>query len=124
MNNAIKVVVVIIVAVLLIFSYFVIYHNNPTPPIKKNVPLLLEVEFVESGLPSGKKWTVSMAGSSESSSNNTIIFSETNGTYSYTVLSGDPDFSPSVASGSVSLNGKAVLQSVSFIKLYNASFYE
>ena len=124
MNNAIKVVVVIIVAVLLIFSYFVIYHNNPTPPIKKNVPLLLEVEFVESGLPSGKKWTVSIAGSSESSSNNTIIFSETNGTYSYTVLSGDPDFSPSVASGSVSLNGKAVLQSVSFIKLYNASFYE
>jgi hypothetical protein len=123
-NNAIKVVVVIIVAVLLIFSYFVIYHNNPAPPIKKNVPLLLEVEFIESGLPSGKKWTVSMAGSSESSSNNTIIFRENNGTYSYTVLSGDPDFSPSVASGSVSLNGKAVLQSVSFIMLYNASFYE
>ncbi len=46
---------------------------------------LFEVTFVESGLPTGASWTVTLGGRSMSSSTDTIAFPEPNGTYSYNV---------------------------------------
>ncbi|MCL5787329.1 MAG: hypothetical protein M1581_01785 [Candidatus Thermoplasmatota archaeon] len=43
------------------------------------------VTFTESGLPSGTSWFVTLNGSKQSSTSSTITFSETNGTYTYTV---------------------------------------
>ena len=46
---------------------------------------LYSVTFTESGLPSGTSWFVTLNGSKQSSTSSTITFSETNGTYTYTV---------------------------------------
>ncbi len=122
MNTTIKVIVVVVVAILLIVTYFAVYHNNPVPPNRKTSSVS-SVEFTESGLPSGKMWTVNLAGSQQTSSNGTIMFSEKNGTYSYVISTADFNFGPSAPSGSISVEGKPVVQPISFLRLYNASFF-
>lgn len=47
--------------------------------------VLYSVNFVESGLPAGYSWSVSLAGDVRSSSTKTVSFIEENGTYSYSV---------------------------------------
>ena len=43
------------------------------------------VTFTETGLPSGTSWSVTLAGSTQSSTTGTIQFSKANGTYAFTV---------------------------------------
>jgi hypothetical protein len=62
------------------------------------------LNFVESGLPTGTNWTVSVGGSPESSPGATISFLETNGTYTFAVGS-VPGYVASAGSGSVTLAG-------------------
>ena len=74
------------------------------------------VTFMETGLPSGTSWSVSMGSTMYSSSGGSIVFSPTNGQYmnvSYSVshVSG---FVASAASGTVYLNGMNKIVTVSF----------
>jgi hypothetical protein len=74
---------------------------------------LYTVAFTESGLPSGTSWSVTLNGTTLSSTTNIITFSITNGTYSYTIgkISG---YNTSISSGSLTVNGKNVAQSITF----------
>ncbi len=82
-----------------------------------------DVTFTESGLTSGTSWSITLAGSTLSSSSSTIVFSEKNGTYSFTVgpVSG---FAAHPTSGSVTVNGAAVGEPISFAVGYAVTFTE
>ena len=83
--------------------YRIIGGPGPSPgPIK--TPQKYGVTFTESGLPSGTPWYVTLNGITQTSSSNSITFSEYDGLYSYTIgsVSGYTD-SPS--SGSVYVSG-------------------
>jgi len=86
-----------------------------------------EITFMESGFPSGTSWSVTFNGKSESSSTNTITFSEPNGTYSYSIatVSG---YKVSLSSGTITVNGKNVNQAITFTSvttsLYTITFAE
>ena len=81
-----------------------------------SLPSYYNITFTESGLPSGTSWSVTLNGTTESSTTSTIVFSEINGTYKYTVnsISG---YTVSSSSGSITVNGKNATQSVSFTKI-------
>jgi hypothetical protein len=76
-------------------------------------PPLSDVTFDESGLVSGTSWSVDLNGSTMSSTKTSIKFSETNGTYAYTIgtVAG---FRSSPSSGSVKINGSAEGVAVDF----------
>ena len=84
------------------------------------------VTFTESGLPSGTIWYVNITGgASHSSTTSTITFSEPNGTYTYTVATGDKEYAPSPATGSFTVNGANVNQAVTFtLFTYGVTFTE
>ena len=71
------------------------------------------VEFSETGLGVGTSWTVTLGGVAQSSTTNTITFSEPNGTYTYTVgsVSG---YTASPSSGSITVLGAALTIAVTF----------
>lgn len=71
------------------------------------------VSFTESGLPAGTSWSVTLNGATQSSTTNTVSFSEVAGTYSFTVgaVSG---YSASPASGSVTVSSANVNTAVTF----------
>ena len=72
------------------------------------------VTLTESGLPSGTAWSVMLNGvTGGASAPGSVAFSEPNGTYSYTV--GSPaGFTASPSSGSVTVNGAAVTETITF----------
>ncbi|MGC8563115.1 MAG: hypothetical protein ACP5NO_08010, partial [Thermoplasmata archaeon] len=73
------------------------------------------VSFIESGLPYGSSWYVNLSnGQSYSSSSNTITFNETNGTYPYILATGNKDYAPTQYSGSLTVNGAPVSESITF----------
>ena len=79
--------------------------------------ILLEynVTFTETGLSSGTLWSVILNSTTESSTTSTIVFSEFNGTYSYTIASVS-GYTVYASSGNITLNGKNIAQSVTFIR--------
>ncbi len=84
------------------------------------------VTFTQTGLPTGTTWYVNLSnGQNLTSTGPTLSFSEANGTYSYTVgLSGNI-YSASNASGSFTVHGGNVSNSVSFSKVvYSVDFTE
>ncbi len=86
-------------------------------------PVKYSVTFTESGLPSGTQWSVTLNGTTETSANSTITFSETDGSYYYTVgsVSG---YVVSPASGYIIVNGSSVSQQITFVKVYSVTFTE
>lgn len=79
-------------------------------------PLPLEnytVTFEELGLSLGTAWSVSLAGTTETSNGSTVLFSEPNGSYAF-VVGPIANHFPSPASGSVTVNGSAQLETVHF----------
>ena len=92
---------------------FVLDQSSTTPPTKYTVT------FTESGLPSGTTWSVTLGGST-SSGTGSISFSEPDGTYSYSIgaVSG---YTSSPSSGSLTVNGAAVSQAISFSKVTTPS---
>ena len=74
---------------------------------------LYTVAFTESGLPSGTSWSVTLNGTMETLTTNTITFSLPNGTYAYTI-GGISGYNISKSSGSTTLSGKNVTQFVTF----------
>ncbi|MEM0138982.1 MAG: hypothetical protein QW100_04615, partial [Thermoplasmatales archaeon] len=85
------------------------------------------VTFTESGLPSGTIWSVTLNGSTLTSSSSSVTFSEPNGTYSY-VTGSASGYTASPSSGSIKVNGASVTQSVTFtpvtVKNYYVTFIE
>lgn len=78
------------------------------------LPVLFVVRFAETGLPEGTIWSVTLNGKGTlSTSNNTLIFSVTNGTYDYLIPSAS-NYSPSNHTGSVTVNGSNVLLPIPF----------
>ena len=73
------------------------------------------VTFNETGLPTGANWSVTLAGKTTSATGSTISFTEKNGTYNYTVAS-PAGYTATPASGSLTVAGKAVSESVAFAK--------
>jgi len=78
------------------------------------------VTFSETGLPSGILWYVNFNGTNKSSTTGTITFTAPNGTYSFTVgnVSG---YSVSSSSGSISVNGNSVSNTITFYPIKKSS---
>ncbi|MGA8511265.1 MAG: hypothetical protein WB778_00850 [Thermoplasmata archaeon] len=76
-------------------------------------PPSYNVTFTESGLPSGSSWSVTLADSMLSSIATSIIFSEQNGSYAFTVgaITG---YTASPAAGNLAVNGGPVAQAIVF----------
>ena len=73
------------------------------------------ITFTESGLPSSTKWFVNItSGSSYSSTASSITLPEPNGSYTYSIATGDKQYSPSPFSGGFTVNGSPVSESVTF----------
>ncbi|MCI4318844.1 MAG: YncE family protein [Thermoplasmata archaeon] len=71
------------------------------------------VTFTESGLSAGTSWTVTLNSVPLSSTTTTAVFSEPNGVYPFTVAAAGTD-TPTPASGSVTVAGAAVGQTITF----------
>ena len=71
------------------------------------------VTFTETGLPSGTNWSVTLGASTVYSTGTTLTFTETNGTYSFTVgsVSG---YSANSSSGSVHVTGSSAGRTLAF----------
>ena len=96
---------------LIIFSPVPVGHYNLT--------------FTESGLSSGTPWSVTVSGSTQTSSGTAIILSEPNGTYSFSV-GAVTGYTASPATGSVVVNGAATSQTIVFapVPTYTLTFTE
>ena len=82
------------------------------------------VTFTESGLPSGASWSITLNGTTKSSTTNTITFSVPNGTYSYTIgsISG---YTALPSSGTIMVNGANVNVAITFtLVTYRVTFTE
>jgi len=103
-------------------SYTVSIISTSTQAIKK-----YSVTFTESGLPSGTLWSVTLNGTTKSSTTNTITFSVPNGTYSYSIGSVN-GYTTSPSSGTITVNGANVNIAVIFtpvpVKTYTVTFTE
>jgi hypothetical protein len=76
-------------------------------------PVLFAVDFVETGLPSGTRWTIVLNGAMLGSESNAIAFAESNDSYGFTVGGVQGYFeTPSV--GSVRVDGRNESISVNF----------
>ena len=74
------------------------------------------VAFVESGLPSGANWSVILGGASLSSNSNTILFTEPNGSYAYTVAT-TARYIGTPGSGTLAVVGSPQAVGVSFTSI-------
>jgi YVTN family beta-propeller protein len=82
------------------------------------------VTFSETGLLSGRTWSVLMNGSSQSSTTSPIVFMEPNGTYSFT-LGLVPGYTAAPSSGNVTVAGSPVSQPIAFaVTTYTVTFAE
>jgi hypothetical protein len=78
------------------------------------LPVLFGIRFTETGLPEGTNWSVTLNGKGTlSTSNDTLIFNVTNGTYDYLIPSAF-NYSPSNHTGSVTVNGSNVTLPIPF----------
>ena len=103
-------VVAVVVVVGGLFAAGVLKLNSGGGP---SPSATFDVTFSETGLASGTSWTVTLGGTTSSSTTASIVFHMANGTYSFTVgaVSG---YTASPASGSVTVNGAAVTKGVAF----------
>jgi len=91
------------------------------------VTKMYSVTFTESGLPTGTQWSVTLNGETETSTTNTISFTEPNGAYSFSISSIN-GYSVSPSSGSITVNGASVNQAITFTavtpSVYTITFTE
>jgi hypothetical protein len=101
-----------------------ITNNNPPPQNIQFSATQFAVTFDESGLPTGTSWSVTLGSQQLSSTSSTIVFTEVDGTYSFTVGS-VPGFRASPSSGSITVNGTDVTKAISFSTVtYSLTFSE
>jgi hypothetical protein len=89
-------------------------------------PVLYQVTFDETGLPSHTTWYVNVSGQTGLfSDSSTIIAKLSNGSYSFSVSTSDKEYYPTPFSGSILVNGHSITVSVDFsLKLYPVEFTE
>jgi hypothetical protein len=80
------------------------------------------ITFSEVGLPSGAGWSVTLNGVSSPSTSSLITFIEQNGSYPFTV-SGPSGYTASPSVGSVSAQGKATAETITFSRVAPGSTY-
>jgi YVTN family beta-propeller protein len=103
---------------------YVTNSNSGTVSIISTSPLYT-LTFTESGLPSGTSWSVTINGTTQSSTTNTITFSVPNGTYSYMVATANKNYKPNPSSGLITVSGSNVSISISFsLETYTVNFVE
>ncbi len=75
-----------------------------------------QVSFDQTGLPGGILWWVNITntGQSFSGTGASIKFTEPNGSYTFTVQTGNPGYAPSPSSGPLTVSGAPVTQTVMF----------
>ena len=126
-NNKEKFILAIFVSILLILaSSLLVLDSSLNSGNSQNIyspfstGTAYNVSFDESGLTSGIQWNVTLNGVSEISTANVIIFSDVNGNYTYQVaiLSG---YSSSPSTGTVTVNGANVTQTITFTKVAGTS---
>ena len=78
------------------------------------VPVLYNVTFKETGLPSGMIWSVTSGSTTHSSTNSTISFKEMNGTYAFSI-SNLTLYYTNDYSISTTVNGKNLTETISFL---------
>lgn len=78
------------------------------------------VDFTESGLPTSSSWTVSLNASAKTTTGAALVFSESNGTYSYLVTA-PAGFAAAPSSGTVNVLGSAVSVSLLFTAIVPSS---
>ncbi len=87
-------------------------------------PTSSSVTFSERGLPAGTSWSVDLGGVIESSTTNSLLFDEGNGTYSYSIL-GVANYAATPTSGTVVVSGTGVEVSVTWSEvLFPVTFEE
>ncbi|MCL4325535.1 MAG: protease pro-enzyme activation domain-containing protein [Candidatus Thermoplasmatota archaeon] len=91
---------------------FTVNGANVSRTISFNL-VTYSVTLTESGLPPGTNWSVTLNGVTEQSTASSIVFTEPNGTYAYTV-SNVSVYSATPSPGSVTVNGKNASVSVIF----------
>ena len=74
------------------------------------------VTFQESGLPSGTSWSVTISGSTITSTTSSIAFGEPNGSYSFSV-GAVAGYTTSPPSGTINVSGAAVSKAITFTAL-------
>ena len=80
------------------------------PTVAGTYPLM----FMESGLPTGTNWSVTVSDVTRSGTGSTIVFSEPNGTYTFSVAP-VRGYSSSPSNGSLVVSGSSVNQPVAFM---------
>lgn len=103
-------------------SFTIIGQRMTVPVVFHSITYSLE--FVESGLPSGTLWKVTVDGNGLSSTSDAITFQVINGSYTYNVA-GVPGYHTDLYSSSVTVSGSDVTIDVSwYINIYNITFIE
>ena len=126
-NNKEKFILAIFVSILVILasslqvldsSLILGNSQNTYSPFSTGTPY--NVSFDETGLTSEIQWNVTLNGVSEISTSNVISFSDLNGNYTYEVaiLSG---YSSSPSTGTLTVNGANVTQTITFTKVAGTS---
>ena len=82
-----------------------------------------EVTFSQTGLRAGSSWSVTLAGRTIASTSPSIIFTETNGSYSFEV-SNVSGYLVSPTFGTVIVSGSSVTKTITFSELYSVNFIE
>ena len=97
-----------------------------TEPTLFFAPVTYNITFTESALPSGTEWWVNLtSGPAFNSTNASLSFAEPNGTYNYTVATGDRLYDLVPTNGSFDVNGTTVGESVTFqLVTYVVTFTE
>ncbi|MCI4351827.1 MAG: alkaline phosphatase family protein [Thermoplasmata archaeon] len=91
------------------------------------VPMSYNVTFTETGLPGTTSWSVTLNGSkSTNTAPNSILFSEPNGTFAYSVTSPILGYNATPISGNVPVNGSPVIVPIVYRlpSSYNVTFTE
>ncbi len=99
--------------------YLRLYMTNSTLGIYANLTATnvqlpsYYITFTESGLPSGKSWSVTFNGINVSATTTSLKFIKGNGTYSFTV-GAVTGYKSSLSNGSMSVNGKNTTKTLAF----------
>ena len=122
-----KTVIAIIAVVVIVLLILALFLTGIIPGLKSSSSssgaAQYTVTFTESGLPSGTSWSVTLAGSTQSSTTTTVTFSEKNGTYAYSI-GAVTGYAPSPLSGSVTVAGAAAAETITFAVGYTVTFTE
>jgi YVTN family beta-propeller protein len=96
----------------------VISASGGTPP-----PTTYSVTFTETGLPAGSNWSVTLNGTTQSTTTSGTTFTESNGTYTWTTLALIA-YPPIPSNGTVTVNGADVTQTITFYEVFPLKFTE